>query len=148
MEKQVESKWRRLVRLAGYAKKEGKALYEVDPDLILAVEQERLKGFPEPLPAPTLHIESFVSNSDLAPGVLVQWGRQEGIFTPKDALAHALGVIEAANISITDAAIWGWAIKITEGDREKAAPMVRDIYADFKAARDANRLPYADEPAK
>jgi hypothetical protein len=148
MEKKVEGAWLRLVRLAKYARHQGKALYEVDPELVLAIEADRTRGYPERKEGVPLHIESHVGQSDLEPGVLMQWGPMEGIFTPKDALAHALGVIEAAGIAVTDCALWGWALKITEGDREKAAPMIRDIYADLQAARNQNRLPYAEEPTK
>jgi hypothetical protein len=148
MEKKTEGAWLRLVRLARYAKHQGKTLYEIDPELVLAVEADRVKGYQECKEGAPLHIESHVGQTDLEPGVLLQWGRMEGIVTPGEALAHALGVIEAAGVAVTDCALWKWALKITDGDAAKAAPIIRDIYADLKAARDANRLPYAEEPTK
>lgn len=54
----------------------------------------------------TLNVESGVSAFDGSPFVIVTWGHQSGQWTPEEARAHAVHVLEAAYAAEHNAALF------------------------------------------
>ena len=64
-------------------------------------------------------MRSAVSSNSHKPFVALSWGQQSGQFTPNDAIAHAISLIECAMAAHYDALVYAWAASTLElGDAE------------------------------
>jgi hypothetical protein len=146
VDKSTLGKWGRLVESARFLKSRGSVIQSVDPELILALERMRLAGFSAQEAAAMIRVETKVKSGNLEPAVIFRWGAQAGEMNPGEAVAHALGVIEAAHIALADAAMWSWAYTLSKGDLDKITPMMQDFLATYKGMRERYRPEQGDPP--
>lgn len=148
MDYKQDGLWQNLVRVARHAMKEGRRLSDIDPAPIVAVADQLAKAGPAEIPGAMLHCESMVKSSDLSPEVLLQWGNQEGTVSPTAAIDLGLGIIEAAEIAINDAAVWAWALEVMKGEADRATLLVKHFYSHLAAVRDKYRPEQTHGPTK
>lgn len=55
-------------------------------------------------------VESMVASRSLLPAVAIKWGKEQAQFTPKEAVHHAFGIVEAAAAAEVDACFMQWAV--------------------------------------
>ncbi len=83
-----------------------------------------------------IHIESIYGARTGEPLVELRWGAEEGQFTPDEARAHALRVLEAAEAAEQDAFLMDWLLhQVGVIDVEKRAMMLKH----FRAWREARK---------
>lgn len=80
-----------------------------------------------------IQVSSLVSHRTRKPIVEFHWGKERGQIDAKDAITHAINVLEAAEAAQTDAFLFEFATKRLLFTEQQAAALI----ADFRAYRDA-----------
>jgi hypothetical protein len=150
MTKADRAEWDRAVKLARYCVNGQGIMPPVSAELILAADKAVRGEAPPSSAHEGMTVASSVGSRTLEPTVTLTWGHQEGEMSPAEATDHALAVLEAANVALTDAFLWRFLRdKVFAGRplEEYGAVMV-GFLADWKAFREQFRSPGTGGPVK
>ena len=80
------------------------------------------KGFGK---ANEILVESMVAARSLQPTVSLKWGKEHAQFTPREAMEHAFGIMEAAVAADLDACFFRWAMAAIDLEAPEAARVLQ-----------------------
>jgi hypothetical protein len=80
-----------------------------------------------PPEASGIDVESGVSAASGYGFVTLRWGAMSGQLTPREARAHALGIIEAADAAEHDAVVMRWLVTTLSMDPVKVALVLGEL---------------------
>lgn len=84
-----------------------------------------------------IQFSSIVSGKTGDPFIIMTWGKEEGKLTPREAMAHAVAVMQVAAAAIIDAQLVQWAMSKLSMSQQQAVMLLRL----FREKREKGRLP-------